>query len=260
MALQRALDQALVGECRPRGYFPDHPGACAEISELLSLGANPNARERTVGGRSALSMAADEGYYPIVKLLVDHKADVNQADDRPLNRCIGKHLWVHQDVAALLLHHGAEFGVDSRGIDWTASNKRYPTALHKAAYMGWYKAFRILLERGHDPTVLNDDGKTPAQCAHDVPRFERLVEVSSVAMPDAMPDGADLWIQEHELWEEENDRARLLAAMAVTHSRLGEGSRASRLPPELWRKIVEEGAPTRAAAAFGTDPSRPAAD
>ena len=184
MALQRALDQALVGQCRPRGHFPELPAACAEISELLSLGANPNAvdRERTVGGRSALSMAADEGFYPIVKLLVDHKADVNQMDERdrqrPLNRCIGKHLWVHQDVAALLLHHGAEFGMDSRGNDWTACNKRYPTALHKAAYMGWYEAFRILLERGHDPTVLNDGGKTPAQCAHDVPHFERLVEVS----------------------------------------------------------------------------------
>ena len=187
MALQRALDQALVGQCRPHRAGADLPGACAEVGELLALGASPNAVDRETGhvdrvhGRSALSIAAGEGYYPIVKLLVDHKADVNQADprdgERPLDRCCYKHLGPYDEIVALLLHHGAAYGVDYMRYDRSRENERFPTALHKAAHDRRPETFRMLLERGHDPLARNLHNKTPAQCALDTPQYEALVEV-----------------------------------------------------------------------------------
>jgi hypothetical protein len=51
------------------------------------------------------------------------------------------------------------------GADVNHRDKHFGTPLHKAAIGGWTDICRLLLDAGADPTAVNDNGSTPANCA-----------------------------------------------------------------------------------------------
>ncbi|CAM9606854.1 unnamed protein product [Chrysoparadoxa australica] len=118
---------------------------------LIRAGADLEARNKL--GRSALHKACTGPDLTVVHLLLRHGAEVNTKDSfgyTPLleaGRSRGG-----QDCAMALLEAGAD--VTNRG--WNGN-----TALHYAACWCWMPVVRLLLQRGADPDVKDDDGKAP---------------------------------------------------------------------------------------------------
>lgn len=79
-------------------------------------GGSPDRGRRapTPGGLSPLMYASRDGRLPIVKMLVDAKADVNQRDPNDITPLIEAITNNHVDVAEYLIEHGA----DVNASDW----------------------------------------------------------------------------------------------------------------------------------------------
>ncbi|MCC6003775.1 MAG: ankyrin repeat domain-containing protein [Thermofilum sp.] len=142
-------------------------GNAPKVKELLSKGANVNARDER--GHTPLHYAAMEGHAKVAKLLLERGADVNARDDMgwtPLHHAAAGG---HANVARLLLDHGAD--VNARNEDgWTP--------LHRAAFGGHVDVARLLLERGADPSIRDEDGRTPLDIARELGSEEvvRVIE------------------------------------------------------------------------------------
>jgi hypothetical protein len=160
-------------------------GDVARVRELLKKGANVNAREKDYSitvhfmvfnrcvasaracGLSPLHWAAAYGFVDVVKILLEHGADVNP---RNVDGITPLHLATvagHVDVARILLEHGA---------DVNTKNEDNQTPLHYAAIEGHAVVARLLLEHGADPSIRDRDGKTPL----DIARKKKHKEVVRV--------------------------------------------------------------------------------
>jgi len=161
---------------------------------LIENGANVNIANK--GGWTPLYLATDNrnierGDYPwpkpdmdhldIIKLLLNHGADPNAANQSPtLNRTVFTDQWFQEagatpfvraaqssdlELMQLLLAHGADPRIPTAFGD---------TALAAAAGIGWIqgvtyewsedenlRAIKLLLELGLDPNTVNRDGRTP---------------------------------------------------------------------------------------------------
>ena len=60
-------------------------------------------------------------------------------------------------------------------------NEYGETPLYWAANMGNSECVKVLLEKGVDPTLADEDGKTPLECAKD-PKFEAFSSVDCNAL------------------------------------------------------------------------------
>ena len=99
---------------------------------FLARGADVNARNAY--GATALAFAADKGHLAVVRLLLQHKADVNSRDtfykETPLGWAVGQN---HVEIVKALLEAGAT------GADM---------ALQRAAVQGRLDLVRVLLDKG----------------------------------------------------------------------------------------------------------------
>ena len=114
---------------------------------LLASGALVDAVGEN--GWHPLHEAALHGHTEVAELLIAHGADVNAVDNggnRPL------HLAMNRETAELLLACGAKVGTASK-------DGRQP--LHHAALLGYQDVVELLLERGADPTALDNYGAAP---------------------------------------------------------------------------------------------------
>jgi ankyrin repeat protein len=135
---------------------------------LIERGANINATG--YDGNTALHYAAEEGYEEVATLLFHKGAHTNTGNDygaTPLMRaCANGRLGL---VKMLLQHMGGQ-GLDERNplSGWTQ--------LHYAANGGREQAVRFLLLAGADPTITNNEGRTPRAIAEEYHYIERIRE------------------------------------------------------------------------------------
>ncbi|SPJ88067.1 uncharacterized protein FTOL_12536 [Fusarium torulosum] len=120
-------------------YDPEEPKL---LQALFNAGIDP--REKMRFGITLTHIAALKGNVESLKLLLEHNADVNAADERggtPLHLAARNS---NPDCVSLLLQHGAN--VNAKAIDRS-------TPLHDAAKEVDEESIRLLLDAGADTTV-----------------------------------------------------------------------------------------------------------
>ncbi|KAF4180774.1 hypothetical protein CNMCM8927_008042 [Aspergillus lentulus] len=133
------------------------------VKQLPEKGVDPDSRGGTrsewfVGGRIALSSAAEKGYYGNAHILLDYGAvDLCPEDDDDLPPHISAAGNDHREIVALLLGTGVN-------VNRTHTSSGH-TALSKAADEYADSVVQLLLERGADPNHQIYDGRTPLALA-----------------------------------------------------------------------------------------------
>ncbi|KAK8160293.1 ankyrin repeat-containing domain protein [Phyllosticta citrichinensis] len=94
------------------------------------------------GGATALGLAAIEGHYDIVKLLLDFGAPINNSDQEGRPPLMWASLWGHYSTMQLLVHRSAKQGLrDIDGftaIDLASPSERNENERHNDPdYKGW---------------------------------------------------------------------------------------------------------------------------
>ncbi len=114
--------------------------------------------ERSADGFTALHLAAFFGRPAVARLLLERGADPNRwaTGDQHVQPLHSALAGGHEDVAAMLVEHGAEVGsAQEHGI----------TPLMEAAQNGLAGSVALLLARGADPKAYDDDILTAAEMA-----------------------------------------------------------------------------------------------
>ena len=121
---------------------------------LLDGGANIHAQ----GGRygTALHAASQGGHESVVRLLLDRGADIHAQGGRYGTALHAASQGGHESVVRLLLDRGADVNAKS----WDGQ-----TALHISAERGDLSITQLLLGTGARPSLVDQHGWTPEQCA-----------------------------------------------------------------------------------------------
>jgi ankyrin repeat protein len=161
-------------------YTASWVGLASVAQWLLNRGANVNAQH--IGLLTPLHVAAGmDGRFEIVRILLDHKADVNARDAygrAVLHHALNSSRSLHElDVVRILLEHGADPNArDNKGstplhnslsrealslevirlllkygANIDAENNEGKTALHIASAKGYHEIVELLLENGAKP-------------------------------------------------------------------------------------------------------------
>ena len=115
------------------------------VELFITAGMNPEVLDG-----SPLQKATEHGHIEIVKLLLDHSADVNAKATVNWTALMAASRGGHAEIVRLLLDHGADVNVKgSRG-----------TALKTASSEGHTEIVRLLLESPVEVNIKNDVGNT----------------------------------------------------------------------------------------------------
>jgi RNA polymerase sigma factor (sigma-70 family) len=143
-------EAAAIGDCdRVRTALDQHP---EQLDTYSPEGFTP------------LALAAHFGHVEVMRLLIERGADVNRvAIHRLAVTPLHAALFGRQVEAALLL---VECGADvTRARGGSGMRRAGWTPLHYAAGMGFNALVQPLLDRGADPSRLDEEGKTPLDVA-----------------------------------------------------------------------------------------------
>jgi ankyrin repeat protein len=214
-------------------------GSFDAAAALLEHGVAVDSREATFG-QTALLLAAREGHVDVARLLLDAGADVNAAtaaEEPP------------RFVPPSESPAGLSRGIGIVRAGWPEDRgKRFPaggrkTALTYAARGGHLGVARLLVERGADLELADDNGVTPLLCAilnANVFRVSRTATSAHLSVANALLDaGANVnavdWYGETPLW----------AAVDLRNLELGPADKATGIRDEalkLIERLLEAGA------------------
>ena len=129
------------------------------VQQLLRDGADPNAPDAKAG-RTALHIAAAQGYFAGMEMLFEAGADPltldNEGNTVMHHACKGGNGKYSVDVASYLRTMGSSLDVQ---------NREGNSPLHLAATVGDLSCVQYLLEFGANPGTRNSGGETPAHVA-----------------------------------------------------------------------------------------------
>lgn len=133
---------------------------------LIDAGVDPKRKDTT--GDTALHLACRHSLLDMVELLLDKGLDIEAKghwDMRPLHCAASTITGDPRPVVYLLLRRGAD--IDSRGFQGH-------TALHECALYNREEMADLLLSRGAQPDLKDDEGRTPIDTAMLAGKIERV--------------------------------------------------------------------------------------
>ncbi|XP_006881078.1 PREDICTED: ankyrin repeat and SOCS box protein 3 [Elephantulus edwardii] len=154
-----------------RGWMPIHEAAYHNSVECLRMLIHADSSEnyiktRTFEGFCPLHLAASQGHWKIVQILLKAGADPNEMtleETTPLFIAVENG---QMDVLKMLLRHGANVNGSHSMCRWNA--------LHQAAYQENVEIIKLLLKKGVDKECQDDFGITPLFVAAQYGKLESL--------------------------------------------------------------------------------------
>lgn len=162
-----------------------------DVFEAAAIGDAARVRELIDADPTLVNAYASDGFHPlglasffrhadVVRLLIERGADVAAPARNPL-RVTALHSAVATDAAPV--DHEIVRALVAAGAPVNATHQGGGTPLHTAAFTGDLASIEVLLERGADPLLRLDDGKTVIEVAHERGHAEaaRLLESALTA-------------------------------------------------------------------------------
>lgn len=185
--LDRGLDENHKDDL---GWTPLHTAACEGHKNICAVlteqGSMARVGELDVEGRTPLILAAQEGNYSTVRLLLDRKSPIDHRGYDGHTALSAAALQGHREVIELLLRRGADTDVrdaegrpllyllilegyldiatliiEKGGVPLESRDAEGRTALHVAAWQGDLGGIELLLKHGADPNALDSEGRPP---------------------------------------------------------------------------------------------------
>ena len=155
-----------------------------ELARIL-VGAGADVDAVAGDGKTALALAIFNGNHDVASFLVDHKADVNNADaqrftplfwavDRRNMETAPNFPWMVTADTMPLIRTLLDAGANPNALVNNTPRGRmregsprivFATALMRAAFAADLELVKLLLERGADPTIVSRDGETMVSAA-----------------------------------------------------------------------------------------------
>jgi len=155
-----------------------------ELARIL-VGAGADVDAVAGDGKTALALAIFNGNHDVASFLVDHKADVNNADaqrftplfwavDRRNMETAPNFPWMVTADPMPLIRTLLDAGANPNALVNNTPRGRmregsprivFATALMRAAFAADLELVKLLLERGADPTIVSRDGETMVSAA-----------------------------------------------------------------------------------------------
>ncbi|XP_076990328.1 ankyrin repeat and SOCS box protein 3 [Tamandua tetradactyla] len=154
-----------------RGWMPVHEAAYHNSVECLRMLIHADTTEnyiktKTFEGFCALHLAASQGHWKIIKILLEAGADPNAPtleETTPLFLAVENG---QIDVLRLLLRHGANVNGSHSMCGWNA--------LHQASFQENAEIIKLLLKKGANKECQDDFGITPLFVAAQYGKLESL--------------------------------------------------------------------------------------
>ncbi|XP_036847283.1 ankyrin repeat and SOCS box protein 3 [Manis javanica] len=154
-----------------RGWMPIHEAAYHNSVECLQMLIHADSSEnyikiKTFEGFSALHLAASQGHWKIIQILLEAGADPNATtleETTPLFLAVESG---HIDVLRLLLRHGANVNGSHSMCGWNA--------LHQGTFQENAEVIKLLLKKGANKECQDDFGITPLFVAAQYGKLESL--------------------------------------------------------------------------------------
>ena len=132
-----------------------HDGNLADVQIQVAKGASVTFADKEQ--RTAFILAANNGHTAVVEFLYGKGAEINAIDHGGMSALMYTAKRSFNETAAFLLNNGAEVNVRSR--------KKGLTALMLASGWGNEALVQMLLDKGADPAIRDNFGKTAANYA-----------------------------------------------------------------------------------------------